>query len=141
MRNSIVLAAWLLSACNITGGVSRAERAWAASPDGRTHAILIETNGGATTAFGYLVQLHPSDHRQEPVQVASFYKVESYCEYGLAMHWRDATTLVLGIGSAGQMHADRSANIGGKDIRVIVQTGVGDSPDPCRGIKGRPREN
>ena len=141
MRSMMVPFALLLSCCNIAGDSDREERAWANSPDGRTHAILIETNGGATTAFGYLVELHPSDHQgQEPVRVADFYRVESDCEYGLDMRWADANTLVLGIRSASQMHVDKSASVGGKIIRVIIETGAGQSADPCRGMKGRPRK-
>jgi len=141
MRKMMILAGLLLSSCDITGGVGHEERAWAASPDGRTHAILIETNGGATTAFGYLVELHPSDHQgQEPIRVADFYRVESDCEYGLDMRWKDANTLVLGVKSADQMHVAASADVGGKHIRVIVQTKGGDSAEPCQGMKGRPRK-
>ena len=137
----MLLFAVVLSSCSITGDSGREERAWANSPDGQTHAILVETNGGATTAFGYLVELHPSNHQgQKPVRVADFYRVESGCEYGLNMRWADANTLVLGIGSASQMHVARSANVGGKTIRVVVQTGVGETVDPCRGMKGRPRK-
>jgi len=141
MRNIIILAGLLLTSCDIIGDVSHEERAWAASPDGRTHAILIETNGGATTAFGYLVELHPSDHQgEEPIRVADFYRVDSHCEYGLNMRWKDANTLVLGIGSASQMHVKGSVSVGGKPIRVVVQTGVNDTADPCRGMKGKARK-
>lgn len=141
MRKMIILAGLLLSSCDITGDVGHEERAWAASPDGRTHAILTETNGGATTAYGYLVELHPSDHQgQEPIRVADFYNVGSDCEYGLSMRWRDANTLVLAINSADQMHVAPSADVGGKHIRMIVQTRTHASPEPCQGMKGRPRK-
>jgi len=141
MRKMMILAGLLLSSCDITGEVSHEERAWAASPDGQTHAILIETNGGATTAYGYLVELHPSDHQgQEPTRVANFYRVESDCEYGLDMRWKDADTLVLAVKSADQTHVGASVDVGGKHIRVLVQTKIGDSAEPCRGMKGRPRK-
>ncbi len=141
MRHLIVLFSLVICSCNIAGGVSHEERAWANSPDEKTHAILIETNGGATTTFGYLVELHPSDHRgQKPVRVADFYRVNSQCEYGLHMRWRDANTLVLGFVSADQMHVSKSADVGGKDVRIIVEAGEGEYTDPCRGMKGRPRE-
>ena len=41
---------------------SHGEVAWANSPDGLTHAILSETNGGATTSYGYKIELHPAPH-------------------------------------------------------------------------------
>jgi hypothetical protein len=134
----IIWCALLLASCN---GAAREERAWANSPDGQTHAILIETDGGATTSFGYLVELHPSDHQgQVPVRVADFYRVVSDCDYGLDMRWADANTLILRLRSASQMHVDRLASVGEKTIRVVVQTGVGQSAEPCRGMKGRPRQ-
>ena len=137
MRCIMIPFALLLFSCN---GAAREERAWANSPDGRTHAILIETNGGATTAFGYLVELHPSDHQgQKPVRVADFYRVVSDCDYGLDMRWADANTLVLRLRSVSQRHVDNSASVGGKAVRVIVQTGVGDPTDPCSEMKGRSR--
>jgi hypothetical protein len=43
------------------GLVSRDEVARVISPDGRLEAILIETNGGATTAFGYEIWLREKD--------------------------------------------------------------------------------
>ena len=140
MRKLMTPASLLLASCDITGGVGLEERAWANSPDGRTHAILIETNGGATAAFGYRVELHPSDHQGEkPVRVADFYRVASDCEYGLNMQWRDADTLILRIKSADQVKVVKSVDVGGKNIRVSVETGGSGNVDPCRGMKARPR--
>ncbi len=134
----IIPFALLLFSC---AGPAREERAWANSSDGRTHAILIETNGGATTAFGYQVELHPADHQgQRPISAADFYHVVSDCGYGLGMHWADANTLVLSLRSASQMHVDSSVMVGGKNIQILVKTGVDDPTDPCRGMKGRPRQ-
>jgi hypothetical protein len=48
------IALALLAGCSL---VSRDEVARVASPDGRVEAVLIETNGGATTSFGYEVHV------------------------------------------------------------------------------------
>ena len=50
----IVLA--LLAGCGLA---SRDEVARVGSPDGRVEAVLIETNGGATTSFVYEVHVVP----------------------------------------------------------------------------------
>ena len=52
MRLFVVILSLLLSACGIA---SEDEVARVTSPDGRVEAVLIETNGGATTSFGYKV--------------------------------------------------------------------------------------
>ena len=139
----IIYSLSLTSCWSPTGDVSFEERAWANAPDGRTHAILTETNGGATTAFGYLVDLHPSDHQGEkPVRVADLYRVSSNCEYGLDMEWIDANTLALRFDTAAQMKIAKAALVGGKRIRVVVKRGVEASDaNPCRGMIGRPRNN
>lgn len=66
MRYAVDISAFLAAACS---GPSRDEVAWANSPDGLTHAILSETNGGATTSVGYVIELHPALHKgEQPVE-------------------------------------------------------------------------
>ncbi len=52
VKHAILLAALLaLPGCfDLVGPISREEVAWANAPDGLTHAILLQTNGGATTS-------------------------------------------------------------------------------------------
>jgi len=141
MRFAICLLPLLLGSCNLTGNVSSEERAWTASPDGQTHAILIETNGGATTAYGYLVELHPSDHQGEkPVRAAKLYRVASDCEFGPAIHWRDADTLTVGFETAQQIQVNEEVTVGRKKIHVIVDRTLGDPAKPCKGMIGRGRK-
>ncbi len=133
------LAAFLplfLGACDPLGGPSCEEVAWANSPDGRTHAILLETNGGATTSYGYLVELHPADHQGEPpVSAGKLYgAVRSDCAYGVDLQWLDPTTLGLRFESAKQVHIPRSVVVGGRQVRIVAQAGLKNDDAPCGGM-------
>lgn len=135
MRTATLLAV-LLCGCDLTAGTSRDEVAWAQSPDGRIDAILLEINGGATTSFGYVVELHPASHRGEkPVEAGKFYAaVRSNCAYGIDLHWVDRSTLALRFESARQVAVPASVNVSGRPIRILAQSGMVNSGAPCGGM-------
>ncbi|WP_156167119.1 hypothetical protein [Sphingomonas sp. Ag1] len=143
MRSAAVLIAMILSGCGgLFGQPSREEVAWANSPDRRTHAILLETNGGATTSFGYVVELHPADHQGErPVSAGTLYgATRSECAYGVDLHWLNASTLALRFDSAKKVSVLPSVNVGGRSIRLVVQAGRQNDAAPCGGMaKDRPK--
>ena len=56
---SVWMLVLLLAACGV---VSRDEVAVVASPDRPLEAVLIETNGGATTSFGYEIWVREKGH-------------------------------------------------------------------------------
>ena len=60
-----------------------------ASPNGNTIAILYETNGGATTSFGYRIYLASDDIDSSPVEVASIYGAirNNRGAYGIVPRW------------------------------------------------------
>lgn len=126
----------ILASCDLLGGTSRDEVAWAKSPDGRTHAILLETNGGATTSYGYLVELHPANHQgEQPVSAGTLYgAVRSDCAYGVDLHWLDRTTLALRFDSVKWVRVPSSVLVGGRKIRIIAQSGQRDDAAPCGGM-------
>ncbi len=120
-----MLSAVMLAGCDGgLGGVSREDVAWAPSPDGQTHAIVVETNGGATTSFGYRVELHPAGHDGEaPVQAADIYgALRSACAYGVDLRWLDPTSLAVQFRSAERIKAARSVLVGGRPIRIVIQS-------------------
>ncbi|MCW3845838.1 hypothetical protein OF829_01195 [Sphingomonas sp. LB-2] len=125
----------LLSGClDLFGEPSRDQVAWAKSPDGLTHAILIETNGGATTPYGYLVELHPADHRGEtPIGVARLVAASSRCARGVELHWLDANTLALRYGSARDVVLSGPVSVGGKTIRIVARKFAANAAAPCGG--------
>lgn len=125
-----------LAACDSLGGTSRNEVAWANSPDGRTHAILLETNGGATTSFGYLVELHPAGHQGEPpVSAGNLYgAIRSDCAYGVDLHWLDPRTLALRFDRAKQVRVPSSVVVGGRQVRIVPQPRYKNDAAPCGGM-------
>ncbi len=74
---------------------SRAEVSRVTNPTGDHASVLIETNGGATTSFGYAAFIE-SNATHELVQVAEFYgAVRNNGAYGVDLVWKDDETLDL----------------------------------------------
>jgi hypothetical protein len=137
MRKLAALTFLLLTSCiDLFGNPSRDEVAWANSPDQRTHAILIETNGGATTSYGYLVELHPGGHGGEPpVQAGNLYgATRSACAYGVDLRWRSPNNLALRFDSAEQIDVPATVVVGGKRIRLTVERGTVNPNAACGGM-------
>jgi hypothetical protein len=137
MRSLAALSTLILAGCgSLIGGPSRAEVAWANAPDGRTHAILSETNGGATTSFGYIVELHSAPHDgSAPINSGELYgAVRSECAYGVDLHWLDRSTLALRFASAEQVKVPNSVTVDGRQIQIVTQPGHANNAAPCGGM-------
>jgi hypothetical protein len=72
VRSTVAASLVFATACVLTGGVGRDEVARATSPDGVIDAVLVETNGGATTAFGYEVHIVPRGADPSETSQAAF---------------------------------------------------------------------
>lgn len=140
MRYTFLLAAMLmlmLAGCSdLFGAPNREEVAWANSPDGLTHAILMETNGGATTSYGYEIELHPAPHEgEEPVLAGRVYgATRSECAYGVNLRWLSPTELALEFSKADSLDIPAKVNVGGKAITITAQAGVSDTDAACGGM-------
>ncbi|MEG8028095.1 hypothetical protein [Sphingomonas aerolata] len=137
MRSFAVLSTLILAGCaSLFGGLSRDEVAWANAPDGRTHAILSETNGGATTSFGYIVELHSAPHDDAaPVNAGELYgAVRSECAYGVDLLWLNRSTLALRFASAKQVKVPNSITVDGRQIQIVTQPGHVNNAAPCGGM-------
>jgi hypothetical protein len=82
----------LLASCGL---VSRDEVARVVTPDGRVEAVLVETNDGATTSFGYEVHVvekgRPAGHR-----VAWLYGAGRNAQaYGANLKWAGENELMI----------------------------------------------
>lgn len=145
MRSLATLGILLLAGCgNPLGGASREEVAWAGSPDGRTYAILSETNGGATASFGYIVELHAAPHDGSvPVNAGELYgAVRSECAYGVDLHWLNPSTLALQFTSAKQVNVPAFVTVDSRRIQIVPQAGRTNNAAPCGGMAAsRPRSN
>jgi hypothetical protein len=117
------------------GLVSRDEIARVISPDGRLEAILIETNGGATTAFGYEIWLRETD-RGSRERVATLYgAVRNESAAGVNVRWMDDTQLVVEYQEARTEALDKPiVTIGGRDVLVGLKPHVSDPTAPAGGM-------
>jgi hypothetical protein len=135
----------VLFATTLVGCVGRDEVARVTSPSGHLDAVLIETNGGATTSFGYVAFLVETGRGPSSgIRVASWYgATRSDQAYGVNLRWRDANTLALEYLTAKEESLERSsALIRGELVRVQLVGGVSDATAPPGGmlynLKGRP---
>jgi hypothetical protein len=104
----------LLAFCSLVavftgcGLVSSDEVARVRSPTGRLEAVVIETNGGATTSFGYEVYIVPAGSGTwRGREVASFYgAARNDNAYGVNVRWVTVNSLAIEYLQARQQHRD-----------------------------------
>src|SRR4051812_23442156 len=89
---SAVLLITLLFGCS---HVSRDEVAKQSSPDVTIEAILYETNGGATTSFGYEAVLRATNTSQGVIVANLYGAVRNASAYGVNLKWLNDRELVL----------------------------------------------
>ena len=107
------IALTLLAGCGL---VSRDEVVRVASPDGRVEAVLVETNGGATTSFGYEVHVVEKG-RPAGDRVAWLYGAGRNAQaYGANLKWTGENELVI------------------EYIKVSLRSGVNDPTAPAGGM-------
>lgn len=122
--------------------VSREEVARLPSPNGRLDAVLIETNGGATTSFGYSVRLEEPGWFGSEHEVASLYAaLRNDCAYGVSLRWAGPDRLLVEYQDAERANAS-AVEIDGRQVAVELKPGVTDPAAPCGGmeynLRGRP---
>jgi hypothetical protein len=126
----------LLTAC-LVFPISRDEVARVVSSSGRLDAVLVETNGGATTSFGYLVYVVP--HGAKPSkgrEVAWLYGAgRNEHAYGANLKWEGVSALVVEYREAREVEVRRKTSVLGADtIAVVLRSGVTDSAAPAGGM-------
>lgn len=132
-RFSLTAVVVILLTC--VGCSSRDEVTRVSSPDGRVDAVLFETNGGATTSFGYEIELARKGHRGGS-SVASFYGAARNDQaYGVDLSWKGNDELAITYRTAEQPPIIRNAiDMDGKHIRIFVQGGVTNPNAPAGGM-------
>lgn len=126
LTKSAVVVAILCAGC--TRPVSRYDVVRVPSPSGALEAILTETNGGATTTFGYDVAVTTTGS-SEATNVASLYgATRSKNAYGVDIRWRNDHTLTIQYLDAKSVRnvVDR-ANVEGHLVDIALQSGI-DNP-------------
>jgi hypothetical protein len=124
------------------GCVSHVEVARVPSPDGTLEAVLIETNGGATTSFGYRVRL-----QRRPGwlwgsrEVASLYGAfRSKCAYGVNLRWTGARKLRVEYLEAQFANAEAKSGFGQETVSIDLHGGIEDPKAPCGGMEYNMRD-
>ena len=129
----------LVLSCAAAGGcaVGRDEVARVAAPAGGREAVLVETNGGATTSFGYEVHVVPRGGRPgEENQVARLYgAVRNDSAYGANLRWVGARELRVEYLRARSAELRRPrVRAAGEAVRVALDSGVADPGVPAGGM-------
>jgi len=111
--------------------ISHDEVARASSPDNRIDAVLFETNGGATTSFGYEVELGNKDS-QRGQRVARLYGANRNAQaYGANLRWKNKNTLVIEyLETKTPPEVQNSIHVDGHDVQIILRPGVEDLTAP-----------
>lgn len=131
----MIASTLMLTACDLTGEVSRDEIAAVISPDGATRAVLFETNGGATTAFGYEIELQPTQDTNEAVAAGELHGASrSGCSWGLNLHWLSPTELAVEFMEADRTAIPEQVQVGAKSVTLMERSGVPDEAAPCGGM-------
>ena len=121
----------------IGGEASHDEVARVPSPSGQMEAVLVESNGGATTSFWYDVYLvSPGWAYTNGIHLAYLYgAVRSNRAYGVNLKWSGPETLTLEYLEAKQARLmNPNPTIEGESITVVLKSGVDDSKVPGGGM-------
>jgi hypothetical protein len=116
-------------------------------PQANVDAVLVETNGGATTSFGYEVFVLPRGKCPERSgnPVAYLYGAgRNEHAYGVNLRWDSSDTLSVEYLDARHINwVNGSVIVNGREIRVVLKSGVNDPSAPggsmLWNLQGRPR--
>lgn len=146
MRFLGVLLLPLLGGC-IAADPSHDAVARSTSPDGAIDAVVIESNGGATTSFSYDVCLAPrGGNCSISKSLAQLYAAtRSDQAYGVNVRWANGSLIQVEYLEAKRAKVLHSATtIGGRTINVVLHPGVSDPSAPSGGmlynLQGRPQD-
>ena len=118
-------------------GPSRDEVARTRSPDGVIDAIVVETNGGATTSFGYEIDLaRAGGGLLSARRVAFLYGAgRSANAYGVNLRWMGPDALAVEYLDAKSANLEVPlVSIAGRSISVALAQGIDDRNAPPGGM-------
>lgn len=126
--------AWLFS--GLVGEPSKDEVARVVSPSGNIDAVLFETNGGATTSFGYEVYIvkHGAQPSGSPA-VSLYGAIRSQHAYGANLVWSSSDSLSVEYLSAKSTKVNTpTQSIGAQEIHTTLREGLTDNAAPSGGM-------
>jgi hypothetical protein len=131
---AVLLIAWFFS--GLVGEPSKDEVARVVSPSGNIDAVLFETNGGATTSFGY--EVYVVKRGSQPLgspAVLLYGAVRNQHAYGANLRWPSPDSLAVEYLSAKsakvKMHTQ---SVGTQSIHFVLREGVTDNAAPPGGM-------
>ena len=132
---SRVLMSYLLSIL-IAGCVSHDEVARSKSPDGFLEAVLVESNGGATTSLWYDIYVVKAGAKYSGASAAHLYDaVRNPSAYGVNLKWLSPNDIAIEYLSAEQTTVEHPiVQVAGKSITVTLRAGVEDSAARAGGM-------
>jgi len=110
------------------------------SPNEKVDAVLVETNGGATTSFGYRIFIVPKDEKiEEDIEeskVATLYgAVRNESAYGVNLKWYSENELVIEyLRAKNEQILKPKITIETVDISVKLKNGIKDYKAPAGGM-------
>ena len=129
----LILAAGMTSA----GCQSKDEVARVTAPTGDVDGVVVETNGGATSSFGYDIHvLERGRAVASSSRVAFLYgAVRSESAYGVNLRWDSASTLSIEYWAAKSAElSSPSLPVGARLVTVVLKPGVRDESAPPGGM-------
>jgi hypothetical protein len=141
---SILVAAASLVGVVVVAGLVLFKFLWPASdvvarvvsPAGDLQAVLVETNGGATTSFGYEVSVVPSGSDRPGLPAAVLYgAVRNDQAFGVTLRWVSASQLNVEFQQAMYAKLEHPAlTVSGRAVTVALHSGVTDPGAPPGGM-------
>lgn len=130
----VLLMAWLIS--GMFGEPSKDEVARVVSPSGKVDAVLFETNGGATTSFGY--EVYVVEHGAKPLDspaVSLYGAVRNPHAYGANLVWPSSGLLAVEYLSAKSAKLNtHTQSVGTQAIHFVLREGITDNAAPPGGM-------
>jgi hypothetical protein len=126
------------------GKPSDDEVARLASPSGYIDAVLVETNGGATTSFGYEVYVVKHGAKPSGTSAVSLYRaLRNPQAYGANISWSSPNSLTVEYLSAQIAQVNtQTQSVGTTTVQFVLREGVTDNAAPPGGmlynLQGRP---
>jgi hypothetical protein len=133
----VLIGTGLLVAGCLCGPWSRDEVARVRSPDGAIEGVIVETNGGATTSFGYEIHVVSAGGRPEAAhRVAFLYGAgRNASAYGVNLRWTSPASLSIEYCAAKSANLDKpSVSIGGRQVSITLSGGIEDALAPPGGM-------
>ncbi len=105
------------------------------SPDGQIEAVVYETNGGATTSFGYEVDVRKAGDGSG-VNVAQLYgAVRNEGAYGVNLRWAGPEALrVEYLRAKSIVRWQPTVAVYGKQVNIALDAGISDPTAPSGGM-------